>query len=141
MKRKRKELRVEMRLASQTAKNLKRRRNKLMKVWQPEFCASQPKLSSIVVRQPATYPAKTWCNSWRRKATCAFSASRWSTFFLSLFVYRSGECEFFQYSRLLTLFVQVERVQIRLVLASQVGWISAVWRLRFGALMSNGRRT
>ena len=58
MKRKRKELRVKMRLASQTAKNLKRRRNKLMKVWQPEFCASQPKLSSIVVRQPATIPRR-----------------------------------------------------------------------------------
>lgn len=41
MKRKRKELKVEMRLARQAAKNLERRRAKLMKARQPKVCAVQ----------------------------------------------------------------------------------------------------
>jgi len=37
LKRRRKELKAEVRLAAAAAKNLKRRRNKLLKVRQPEF--------------------------------------------------------------------------------------------------------
>jgi len=68
LKRRRKELKAEVRLAAAAAKNLKRRRNKVLKVRQPEFVLRGQHVQHPGQAARNFYPMTTSCSSCRAKA-------------------------------------------------------------------------
>lgn len=70
-----------MRLAAQTAKNLKRRRNKLMKVWQPEFVLLSQKIFTHHGQAARNLSRDDLLQLLEKKGHLCVQSYRWSSFF------------------------------------------------------------